>query len=136
MYSPSDNSSDGTECYQNYHHGTDSHDSEPSKHPKTSKLRNAQIRKSYPFMQVIPTILSNGPLSEEINAFLECRSVTTLLRKNIANILNLEVSQQQLAVTSVLSKSDKVNSAIIQLISFEKFLKAITVACERSRYTF
>ena len=66
-------------------------------------------------MQVIPIILSNGPLSVETNALLDCGSDTTLLRKDIAKRLNLEGSQQQLLVTSALSKSDKIDSAIVSV---------------------
>ena len=43
-----------------------------------------QILRSYTFLQVIPIILSNGPLSVEMNALLDCGSDTTLLRKDIA----------------------------------------------------
>ena len=65
-------------------------------------------------MQVIP-IISSGPLSVETNALLDCGSATASLRKNIAKRLNLEGSQQQLTVTSALSKSDKIDSSIVSV---------------------
>ena len=81
---PSDNSSDGSPSYQDYHHATDSHNTEIS---EPSNETEAAV-KSHRFLQVIPIILLNGPLSVEANAFLKCESDTTLLRKNIAKKSN------------------------------------------------
>ena len=66
-------------------------------------------------MKVIPIKLSSGSLSVETNALLKCGSDTTLLRKEIAKRLNIESTQQHLIVTSALSKSDKINSAIVSV---------------------
>lgn len=66
-------------------------------------------------MQFIPILFSNGTLSVEKNALLDCESDTTLLRNDITKRLNLKRSQQPLAVTSALSKSDKIESAIVSV---------------------
>ena len=42
-------------------------------------------------------------------------TVDQMLRKDIAKRLNLEDSQQQLIVTSALSKSGKIDSAIVSV---------------------
>ena len=73
-------------------------------------------------MSVI-SIISNGPISVETNTTLDCGSNTTLSRKGIAKILNLEGSQQQLTVTSFLAKSDKINSAIVSVSNSSSFIK-------------
>ena len=75
---------------------------------------HTQIVKSHTFLQVIP-IISSGPLSVETNALLDCGSATASLRKDVAKRLNLEGSQQQLTVTSALSKSDKIDSSIVSV---------------------
>ena len=46
---------------------------------------------------------------------MDCGSDTTFLRKDIAKRLNPEGSQHQLTVTSALSKSDKIDSAIVSV---------------------
>ena len=66
-------------------------------------------------MHIIPIISSNGPLSVKTNPLFDCGSDTTLLRKDIAKRLNLQGRQQQLTGTSTLSKSDKIDSAIISV---------------------
>ena len=145
LHLPTDNSTGGSGSYQNYHYATDSHNAatlEPQN--ETEATVHTQIVKSHSFLQVIPIILSNGPLSVETNALFECGSNTTLLRKDIAKRLNLEGAQKQLTVTSTLSKSDKIDSAIVsvnaiyesQLIRYERFVKAINMFCKQSRYTF
>ena len=91
LHPPSDNSLDGCHSYQNYHHASDSHNTEISEPPnETEATVHTQIAKSH----TLPIILSNGPLSVETNALLDCGSDTTLLRKDIAKRLNLEGSQQ------------------------------------------
>ena len=54
---------------------------------------------------------------------LDCGSETTLLRKNIAKRLNLEGSQQQLTVTSALSKSGKIDSTIVSVNTSSSAMK-------------
>ena len=59
------------------------------KHPKQPYT---QIGKSYIFLQVIPKILSNRPVSIETNALLDYGSDTILLGKGNAKRLNEESS--------------------------------------------
>ena len=54
---------------------------------------------------------------------MKCGSDTTLLIKNIAKRLNLEGTQQQLTVTSTLSKSDKTDSAIVSVNTSSSSMK-------------
>ena len=68
-------------------------------------------------------MLSNGPLSVETNVLLDCKSDTSLLKKDIAKRLNLEGSQQQLIVTSGLSKSNKIDSAIVSVSTSSSAIK-------------
>ena len=101
---------------QNYHHASDSHSTETSEPPNETKATvHTQIVKSHTFLNIILIILSNGPLSVKTNPLFDCGSDTTLLRKDIAKRLNLEGRQQQLTGTSILSKSDKINSAIVSV---------------------
>ena len=75
LHPPSDNSLDGSRSYQNYHHASDSHNTETSEPPnETEATVHTQIGKSRTFLEVIPIILSNGPLSGETNALLDCES--------------------------------------------------------------
>ena len=74
-------------------------------------------------MKIIPIKLSSGSLSVETNALLKCGSDTTLLRKEIAKRLNLEGTQQHLIVTSALSKSDIINSAIVSFNASSSVMK-------------
>ena len=110
---PSDNSSDCSRSYQSYHHATGCHITETSKPPNETEATVCMY--GHTFLQVIPVILSNGPLSVETNALLDCGSDTTLLRKDMAKRLNLEGNQQQLTAPSALSKSDKIDSAIVSV---------------------
>ena len=106
----------GLHSYQNYHNATDSHNTETLEPPNEIEATvYTQIVKRNTILQVMRIILSNGPLSVETNALLDCGSDTTLLRMDIAKRLNLEGSQQQLTVTSALSKSDKIDSAIVSV---------------------
>ena len=54
---------------------------------------------------------------------MKCGSDTTLLIENIAKRLNLEGTQQQLTVTSTLSKSDKIDSAIVSVNTSSSSMK-------------
>ena len=55
--------------------------------------------------------LSNGHTFIENSALLDCDSEITLLRKEVAQRLKLNVKQKKLSVTSVLSKSLNIGSA-------------------------
>ena len=124
MHPPSENSADGPHSYQEYHHATDSHNTvtfEPSN--ETEATAYTRIGKRQTFLQFIPILFSNGTLSVEKNALLNCESDTTLLRKDITKRLNLERSQQPLAVTSALSKSDKIESAIVSVTTGASAMK-------------
>ena len=58
LHPPSENSSDGSRSYQNYHHSTESHNTETSEPPnETEATVRTQIVKSHTFLQVIPIIL-------------------------------------------------------------------------------
>ena len=108
------NSSVGSRSYQNCPHATDSYNIETSEPPnETEATVHTQILKSHTFLQVIRIISLNEPLSVETNALLGCGSDRTLLIKDIAKRLNLDGRQQQLTVTNALSKSDKIDSAIV-----------------------
>ena len=66
-----------------------------------------------------------------------CGSDTTFLRKDIARRLNLEVIQQQLTVTSALSKSGKIDSAIASVDTSSSAIKNLPkLSAKQSRHTF
>ena len=116
LHPPRDNTLDGSRSYQNYHHASDGHNTEISEPPnETEATVHTQIVKSHTFLQVIPIILSNGPLSVETKTLLDCGSDTALLKKDVTKRLILEGSQQQLTVTSALLKSGKIDSAIVSV---------------------
>ena len=74
LHPPSDNSTDGSRSYQNYHHSSDSHNTETFEPPnETEATVHTQIVKSHTFSQVI-LIKSNGSLSVETNTLLDCGS--------------------------------------------------------------
>ena len=109
--------------YQSYHYVPNSPNTERSKPTnKTNATQHTRIGQSHTFLQLIQITSSNRPLSVETNAFLDCLSDTTLFRKDITKILNLEGSQQQLTVTSALSKSS-IDSAIISVNTSSSAMK-------------
>ena len=66
-----------------------------------------------------------------------CGSDTTFLRKDIARRLNLKVIQQQLTVTSALSKSGKIDSAIVSVDTSSSAIKnLLKLSAKQSRHTF
>ena len=64
-------------------------------------------------MGVLSLKLSNGRTFIETNALLDWGSDTTLLRKDIAQRLNLKGKQEKLSVTSALSRSHDIDSATV-----------------------
>ena len=71
LHLPSDNLSDDSRSYQNYHMQlkviTQKH--QPKLPYETEATVHTEAVNSHTFLQVIPIILSNGPLSLETNAF-------------------------------------------------------------------
>ena len=105
-------SNDTTQNYQTNQHATIGLNDQTSESPQQSEAAvNTQLGAKHTFLQIIPVKLSNGHTFIETNALLDCGSDTTLLRKDIAQRLNLKGKQEKLSVTSALSRSHNIHSA-------------------------
>ena len=82
-------SNDGTQNYQTNQHTTIGLNDQISKSLQQSEAAvNTQLGAKHTFLQVIPVKLSNEHTFIETNAFLDCGSDTTLLRKDVAQRFN------------------------------------------------
>ena len=107
-------SNDTTQNYQTNQHTIVRLNHQTSKsHQQSEAAVNTQLRAKHTFLQIIPVKLSNGHIFIESNALLDCGSDTTLLRKDIAERLNLKRKLERLSVTSALSRSHNIDSAIV-----------------------
>ena len=109
-------SNDATENYQTNQHTTIGLNDQMSESPQQSEAAvNTELGAKHTFLQVIPVKLSNGHIFIETNALLDCGSDTTLLRKDIAQRLNLKGKQKKLRGNSALSNSRNIDSATVLL---------------------
>ena len=107
-------SNDTTQNYQTNQHATIGLNDQTSESPQQSEAAvNTQLGAKHTFLQIIPVKLSNGHTFIETNALLDCGSDTTLLRKDIAQRLNLKGKQEKLSVTSALSRSHNIDSVTV-----------------------
>ena len=107
-------SNDATQNYQTNQHVTIGLKYQTSALSQQSEATvNTQLIAKHIFLQIIPVKLSNGHTFIETNALLDCGSDGTLLRKDVAQRLNLKGKQEKLSVTSVLSKSYNIDSATV-----------------------
>ena len=65
------------------------------------------------YLQVLPVIVSNGESFIETNALLDTGSDSTLIRQDIADILNLPGMKHSLELSNVMSISKKINSKLV-----------------------
>ena len=83
-------SNDVTQNYQTNQHTTIGLKDQICELPRQSEAAvNTQLGAKLTFLQIIPVKLSNGHTFIETNALLDCGSDTTLLRKDVAQRLNL-----------------------------------------------
>ena len=107
-------SNDTTQNYQTNQHTIIGLNLQTSKsHQQSEAAVNTKLGAKHTFLQLIPVKLSNGHIFMESNALLEFGSDTTLLRKDIAESLNLKRKQERLSVTSALSRSHNIDSATV-----------------------
>ena len=67
------------------------------------------------FLQVISVFASNGETCVRISALLDSRSDATLIRESVANKFQLGRMNKQLALTDVLSMTNKVPLKLVNL---------------------
>ena len=105
---------DTVQNYQTNQHTIIGLNDQTSESPQQSEAAvNTQLGAKHTFLQIISIKLSNGHTFIETNALLDCGSDTTLLRKDIAQRLNLKGKQEKLSVTSALSRSNNIDSATV-----------------------
>ena len=88
-------------------------DQTPESSQQSEELVNTQLGEKHTFLQIIPVKLSNEHIFIKTSALLDCGSDTTLLRKDVAQRLNLTGKQKKLRVTSALSKSHNIDLATV-----------------------
>ena len=74
-----------------------------------------ELSPKHTFPQIIHIRLSNGHTFIQTNAFLDCGSNTTLMRKDVAKRLNFEGKQKTSSVASALSRSHSIGSVTVSL---------------------
>ena len=65
------------------------------------------IIQSKTYLQVLPVTLSNDSYSVRINALLDCRADSTLVREDIAKILHIKGEQKSLKTQCIRIKVSK-----------------------------
>ena len=68
---------------------------------------------THTYLQVIPTTVSNGERSIQVNALLDTGSDTTLIKSSLATQLNLSGKNQTMRISNVLSKKQTFNSTSV-----------------------
>ena len=78
------------------------------------------IIQSKTYLQVLPVTLSNDSYSVRINALLDCRADSTLVREDIAKILHIKGEQKSLKTQNAL-ESKLVNFTFCWTITSRKY---------------
>ena len=81
---------------------------------KVKSNNQTTVQQQQTYIQVIPVTISNGSKSIQINALLDRGLDSTLIRKDLAEKLNLTGSKPCIEIYSVLSNSSKFNSKIVE----------------------
>ena len=78
-------------------------------------IQSLLIKLSKTFLQILPVIITNGTKVVHTNALLDAGSDATLIREDIAHILNLRGKNKTLEIGNVLLNSSSVQSKIVSL---------------------
>ena len=90
--------------------------SQAQQHVQSNNICANNFKLNKTFLQILPVTITNGSTSIHTNALLDAGSDATLIRKDIANSLNLHGEKKTFSVGNALLNSSNVQS---QIVSFD-----------------